>query len=221
MVSMPSSEWLAYIGTEMPTRILVADDHAMFRQGLVSMLADSDVVEVVAQASRGDEALRLIRELSPAVAILDVTMPGATGIEVARAVAEAKLPTRVVLLTMHADATHARQAVDAGAAGYVLKSAVFDELMRAVTVALEGGVFITASLTAKVLRGGTRPALTTRELEILTLIAAGKTSRAIGRKLGITVRTVETHRANMMAKLDVDNAAALVRYAVENGLVGG
>ncbi len=221
MVSMPSSEWLAYIGTEMPTRILVADDHAMFRQGLVSMLADSDVVEVVAQASRGDEALRLIRDLSPAVAILDVTMPGATGIEVARAVAEAKLPTRVVLLTMHADATHARQAVDAGAAGYVLKSAVFDELMRAVTVALEGGVFITASLTAKVLRGDTRPALTTRELEILTLIAAGKTSRAIGRKLGITVRTVETHRANMMAKLDVDNAAALVRYAVENGLVGG
>jgi DNA-binding NarL/FixJ family response regulator len=204
----------------MPTTILVADDHAMFRQGLVAMLADSDGIEVIGQTSRGDEALRLIRERQPAVAILDISMPGATGIEVARAVTQDRLATRIVLLTMHADATHARQAVDAGASGYVLKSAVFDELLRAVAIALEGGLFMTASLTATVLRGESRPALTERELEILALIAGGKTSRAIARKLGITVRTVETHRANMMAKLDVDNAAALVRYAVEHGLVG-
>jgi len=148
-----------------------------------------------------------------------VTMPGATGIEVARAVTDAKLATRVVLLTMHADSTHARRAIDAGASGYVLKSAVFDELMRAVTMALEGGVFITAQLAGKVLRGESTP-LTERELQILAMIADGKTSRVIARKLGITVRTVETHRANMMEKLDVDNAAALVRYAVEHGLTG-
>jgi DNA-binding NarL/FixJ family response regulator len=201
--------------------VLVADDHAMFRQGLVAMLAECGDIEVLGQAGRGDEALRLIRELAPAVAVLDVTMPGATGIEVARAVAGERLPTRVVLLTMHADATHARQAIAAGASGYVLKSAVFDELRRAIATALEGGVFMTASLNAALLRGDARPALTAREIQVLALIAEGKTSRAIARKLGITVRTVETHRANMMEKLDVDNAAALVRYAVEHGLVGG
>src|SRR5262245_13454951 len=105
----------------MPTRVLVADDHAMFRQGLVALLDDAEGIEVVGQASRGDEALRLIRELAPEVAILDVSMPGATGIEVARALTAEGAATRVVLLTMHADATHARQAVDAGASGYVLK----------------------------------------------------------------------------------------------------
>lgn len=201
----------------MPTKVLVADDHAMFRQGLVAMLAEADGIEVIGQASRGDEALQMIRELGPEVAILDVSMPGATGIEVAQTLTAARSPTRIVLLTMHADATHARQAVDAGASGYVLKSAVFDELLHAIATALEGGMFLTSSLTAKVVRGDLRPALTGRELEILALIADGKTSRAIARKLGITVRTVETHRANMMAKLDVDNAAALVRYAVEHG----
>ena len=201
----------------MPTRVLVADDHSMFRQGLVAMLAENDGMEIVGQASRGDEALQMIRDLRPDVAILDVSMPGATGIEVAQALTEARSETRVVLLTMHADATHARQAVDAGASGYVLKSSVFDELLQAVATALEGGLFLTASLTARVIRGDQRPALTPRELEILGLIADGKTSRTIARKLGITVRTVETHRANMMTKLDVDNAAALVRFAVENG----
>src|SRR5688572_20764283 len=121
----------------MGTRVLVADDHAMFRQGPVSILGDADRIEVIDQASRGDEALRLIRELNPEVAILDVGMPGATGIEVARALTDARAPTRVVLLTMHADATHARQAVEAGACGYVLKSSVFDELLHAVATALE------------------------------------------------------------------------------------
>ena len=144
-------------------------------------------------------------------------MPGATGLDVARALAESRSTTRVVLLTMHADATHARQALEAGARGYVLKSAVFDELMRAFSSALEGDVFVTPSVAVKALRGASRPALTERELQILALIADGKTSRVIARKLGITVRTVETHRANMRAKLDVDNATALVRYAVENG----
>jgi DNA-binding NarL/FixJ family response regulator len=196
---------------------VVADDHAMFRQGLVALLEDAQGIEVVGQANRGDEALQLIRELGPEIAILDVSMPGASGIEVAQALAQTGSPTRVVLLTMHADATHARQGIDAGASGYVVKGAVFDELLKAVSIALEGGLFLSASLAAKVMRGDPGPALTARELEILTLIADGKTSRAIARKLGITVRTVETHRANMMAKLDVDNVAGLVRYAVEHG----
>ncbi len=204
----------------MGLSVLVADDHAMFRQGLVAMLGDSSGVKIVAQASRGDEALRLIRELQPDLAILDVTMPGASGIEVARTLSKEAAKTRVVLLTMHADATHARQALAAGAAGYVLKSSVFDELTHALEAAMSGGVFVTASLTAKVLRGDPHVSLTDRELEVLAFIVAGKTSKVIARKLGITLRTVETHRANMMTKLDVDNAAALVRYAVENGLVG-
>jgi DNA-binding NarL/FixJ family response regulator len=204
----------------MSIRVVVADDHAMFREGLIAMLGDAEEIDVVGQASRGDEALKLIVDLAPEVAILDVSMPGATGIEVTQALTEAGSSTRVVLLTMHSDATHARLAVDAGVNGYVLKSAVFDELLRAVSTAREGGLFITSALTAKLVRGEKRPALTKRELEILALIVDGKTSRAISRKLGIAVRTVETHRANMMAKLDVDNAAALVRYAVEHGFTG-
>jgi DNA-binding NarL/FixJ family response regulator len=204
----------------MSTRIVVADDHAMFRQGLVALLDDAEGLEVVGQASRGDEALELIRKLAPEVAILDLSMPGATGLDVVRALAESGSATRVVLLTMHADATHARQALDARASGYVIKSAVFDELLHAVATAVAGGVYLSPSMTVKVLRGESGPALTERELEILALIADGKTSRAIAKKLGVTTRTVETHRANMMAKLDVDNAAALVRYAVEHGLTG-
>jgi len=189
----------------------------MFREGLVAMLGDTEDLEVVGQGSRGDDALRLIRELVPDVAILDISMPNATGIEIAKTLSDSGASTRVVLLTMHADATHVRQAADAGASGYVLKSAVFDELLRAVRIALEGGFFVTASLTSEFLRGNQPAALTKRELEILRHIVDGKTSRSIARMLGIKVRTVETHRSNMMAKLDVDNAAALVRYAVENG----
>ncbi len=204
----------------MGVRVLVADDHAMFREGLISMLREHDEVEIVGQASRGDEGLRLIRELEPDIAILDVTMPGLNGIEVAKAAGDAGSTTRVLLLTMHADATRARQAIDAGACGYVLKSEVFDELMRAINIVLEGGVFVTASLIAKVLRGEPRQALTKRELQVLECIVDGETSRDIAEALGITVRTVETHRANMMQKLGVNNVAALVRYAVEQGLAG-
>jgi len=200
------------------TRVLVADDHAMFRQGLVAMLRDTDELEVVGEASRGDEALELIRKLEPQVAILDVAMPGMTGIEVAGALAGEGSKTRVILLTMHDDATRPRKAIEAGASGYVLKGAVFDELMTAISTALDGGVFITPSLTRKVLKGESRPELTERELEILALIVDGQKSRHIAKKLGITVRTVETHRANMMEKLDVNNVAALVRYAVKHGL---
>jgi DNA-binding NarL/FixJ family response regulator len=202
----------------MSTRIVVADDHAMFRQGLVAMLGDAPGMTIVGQASRGDEAIALIRELAPAIAIVDLSMPGATGIEVARTISAAQGATRVILLSMHADATHARQAIDAGASGYLIKSAVFDELLHAIATALAGGVYLPPSLTASVVRGERNPALTERELEILALIADGKTSRAIAKRLGVTTRTVETHRANMMAKLAVDNAAALVRYAVEHGL---
>ena len=111
----------------------------MFRQGLVALLEEAQEIEVVGQASGGDEALQLIRQLGPAIAILDVSMPGATGIEVARSLAQDGAPTKVVLLTMHADATHARKAIDAGASGYVVKGAVFDELLKAVSIARNRG----------------------------------------------------------------------------------
>jgi DNA-binding NarL/FixJ family response regulator len=202
------------------TRVLVADDHAMFRQGLISMLGEADDLEVVGEASRGDEALDMIRKLAPQIAILDVTMPGLTGIEVARALSAEDSPTRVILLTMHDDATRPRKAIDAGASGYILKSAVFDELMKAITTAIEGGVFITPTLTAKVLKGESRPDLTDRELQVLALIVDGRKSRDIAEELGIAPRTVETHRTNMMQKLGVSNVAALVRYAVKHGLDG-
>jgi len=208
----------------MTISVIVADDHAIFRQGLASLLQAEADIALLAQAANGAEAWRLIESLQPDVAILDLSMPEATGIEVARRVEAAGLDTRVVLLTMHDDPSAALQAQEAGAAGYVLKDLSFEELVLAVQTVAAGGTFITRSIRAKLCdlrRGGrTTVALSPREREVIRLIALGNSGKEIARTLGISPRTVETHRSRSMDKLGLHSLADLVRYAVQTGMVG-
>lgn len=200
-------------------RVAMADDHGIFRQGLRALLEGEADLRVVGEAADGPGALSLIAAEGPDVAVVDVGMPGATGIEVVRAVRAAGHATRVVLLTMYKEPELLAQALEAGAAGYVLKDSAFEELAFAVRQAHAGGVFVSAALMAARLRGEDKQALTPREREVLGLVARGHTSRRIAKELHISVKTVETHRANILRKLDANNTAELVRRAVERGLL--
>src|SRR5262245_25756920 len=203
-------------------RVVIADDHTMFRQGLAQLLGSVEDITVVGEAADGHEAFRLIRELSPEAAILDVSMP-AGGVEVARQIRTHGLSTKVILLTMHNDPVAASQAIQSGAHGYVLKDNAFEDLVYALRSAVRGGTFISPSLTAGALKAGEMrkedDRLTKREREVLGLIATGLTNRQIADRLFISVKTVETHRARIIESLDLHTTAELVRYAIEHRLI--
>jgi DNA-binding NarL/FixJ family response regulator len=208
----------------MPITVIVADDHAIFRQGLASMLQPEADIGLLAQAVDGAEALGLIESLRPEVAILDLSMPQLTGIEVARRVESAGLDTRVALLTMHDDPSAVLQAQEAGVAGYILKDNSFEELVQAVHAIAAGGTFVTPSIRAKMraLQRNGRPivALSPREREVIRLIALGNSSKETARILGVSPRTVDTYRNRLMEKLGLHSLADVVRYAVQAGMVG-
>lgn len=208
-------------------KVVIADDHNIFRQGLAQLLATVEDITVAGEAADGVQALKLIRELKPEVAILDLSMPSG-GLEVARAVHSQGLATRIILLTMHNEPDAANKALQSGAHGYVLKDNAFEDLVYALRSVARGGTFISPSLAAGVLKSGERrkrgesktgEPLTRREREVLSLIATGLTNRQIAEKLFISVKTVETHRARIIDALDLHNTAELVRYAIDNGLV--
>jgi DNA-binding NarL/FixJ family response regulator len=206
-------------------KVVIADDHTIFRQGLAQLLGSVEDVTVAGQAADGREALTLIRESRPDVAILDLSMPSSNGMEVARAIRDQNLPTRVILLTMHGEPDSANKAIQAGAHGYVLKDNAFEDLVYALRAVARGGTFISPSLAAGVVKSGERrkedEPLTKREREVLALIAAGLTNRQIAEKLFISVKTVETHRSRILQALDLHNTADLVRYAIKKGLLEG
>jgi len=203
-------------------KVVIADDHNIFRQGLAHLLASVEDITVAGEAADGDEALKLIRDLKPEVAILDLSMPRG-GLEVARAVRSDGLSTRIILLTMHNEPDAATRAIQAGVHGYVLKDNAFEDLVYALRSVARGGTFISPTLAAGVLKSGERrkpgEPLTRREREVLSLIATGLTNRQIAERLFISVKTVETHRARIIGALDLHTTAELVRYAIENGLV--
>ncbi len=206
----------------MTTSIILADDHAIFRQGLTQLLEPEHGFKLMAQVSNGREAWELIEALQPDVAILDITMDELTGIEVARKATNAGCRTRVLLLTMHSDPSMALEAQEAGAAGYVLKDNTFEELVTAVRTVVAGGTFMTASIQDRLRdlqsQGCTTIHLSKREREVIKLIALGHSSKEIGRLLGISPRTVETHRNRLMGKLGLKTLADVVRYAVRTGI---
>ncbi len=208
----------------MPITVIVADDHAIFRQGLASLLQAEADIALLAQAVDGAEAWGLIESLRPDIAILDLSMPQLTGIEVARRVEAACLDTRVVLLTMHEDPSAVLQAQEAGVAGFVLKDNSFEELVQAVHAIAAGGTFVTPSIRAKLraLQRNGRPvvALSPREREVIRLIALGNSSKETARILGVSPRTVDTYRNRLMEKLGLHSLADVVRYAVQAGMVG-
>lgn len=212
-------------------RILVADDHALVRRGALGVLRSRRGWEVVGEAANGREAVEKAIKLKPDVAIMDISMPELDGVEAVRQIREAVPNTRVLVLTMHESDQIVQRALDAGAHGYVLKSDLTECLAKAVRAVADGKRFLTPKVSEIVLEGflktkgqhqqrGRREARTTsRELEIIRLLAEGKSNKEISAQLGIATRTVETHRAKIMLKLDLHSLAELIHYAIRNEIV--
>ena len=195
--------------------ILLADDHAIVAEGLARLLGPE--FTLLGTVTDGSQLLEAARKHRPDVIVSDVAMPGMTGLEVLRRLRAESLPSRVIFLTMHADAPLAAEALRAGAAGFVVKHAAGEELLTAIHEALAGRTYLTPRLTKDVLEL-TQKTLTARQREVLGLIAKGRTMKEIAAELGLSARTVETHKYQMMEALRVTSTAALIRHAIEYGL---
>ena len=211
---------------EGKTKVVVADDHAVVRTGLKMVLDAEPDMEVVAEAADMESTLHKVRAHQPAVLVLDLNMPGGPSLPQIPTLLESSPDTRIVILTMQADPAFAREALRAGAAGYVLKEAANSELAHAIRQAMEGGTYLQPELGAKLAAEPPAPEgppddLTDRELEVLRLIALGYTNSEIGEQLFLSVRTVESHRAHIQRKLRLQSRADLVRYALDHGLLEG
>lgn len=209
-------------------RLLLVDDHKIVRAGLRMLFAAETDMEIVGEAGNGSEALRMVQELGPDVVIMDVAMPGMNGIEATRRIKELTPSAAVLALTMHEDEEYFFEMLNAGASGYIPKRAAPDDLVAAVRAVAQGNVFLHATLARflmrDILQEGTAHSdqddgLTPREQEVLTLIAEGLTSREIAQQLVISPKTVDRHRENIMAKLNLHSRAELVRYAMSRGLL--
>lgn len=203
-------------------RVLIADDHAIFRQGLSELLAGEKGVAVAGSARDGSEALSMTCTLLPDVLILDLSMPGLDGFEVTRRVRDLRLDVKVLVLSMHKDSGSIRRALDLGADGYIMKEDAFDELAKAIEVVMGGERFLSPPVRAAVNRMAGDPeveSLTGRERQVVSLIAAGKSTREIASELGIGIKTVETHRQHVMEKLGFRKTAQIAVYAIKEGLV--
>jgi DNA-binding NarL/FixJ family response regulator len=209
-------------------RVILADDHAMVRAGLTSLLQDIPGVDVVAVAVDGREALELIGEHRPDVALLDITMPALSGLNALTRISTDYPEVRVIMLTMHDNEEYVGHALNAGAVGYLLKDSAVAELELALRSAMRGGSYLTPSVSRHVIRDfthrsprepGVYERLTPRQTEIVQLIAEGHRNAEIGAILGVSEKTIETHRMQLMARLDIHEVTGLVRYAIRMGLV--
>ena len=214
----------------MAIRIIIADDHGILRAGLKSLLGADPNLVVVGEANNGTDALRLVKELKPNIALMDIGMPGNEGLDATRQLIRDFPETRVIILTMHEDGALLQETLRAGASGYIIKRAVEAELIDAIYAVNRGIIYIHPSLmpllVARPVKGDVAKfsdpdTLTEREKEILTLIVQGYTNREMGDTLNISVRTVETHRSNIMEKLNLHSRVDLVRYAKEHKLIKG
>jgi two-component system response regulator NreC len=205
-------------------RILIADDHGVLRAGLCALLDAVPGLEVVGEAADGREALRRVEELRPDVVLLDISMPDLDGIEVVGQLGETLPDVRVLILTIYDDASLLREAVSLGATGYITKTASYLELIEAIRTVARGDPYIHPGLTSSVVQalsgGDIEESLTPREMEVLRLVAQGRTNRQIAEELAISARTVERHCAKLMRKSGLHNRTELARYATEHGLLG-
>ncbi|HKL18834.1 MAG TPA: response regulator transcription factor [Halalkalibaculum sp.] len=206
-------------------KVLIADDHEILRFGISTFLNSAENINVVGEASSGDECIELFKQKDPDVCVLDISMPGKNGIETTKAIREIDPNVKVLILSMHIDKGILDQVLEAGINGYLLKDTEKTELLHGIESIAKGQqVFsdpIQKLITKSYLNGGRTPhdSITSRELEVLQLIVEGYSSKLIADKLNISPRTVDTHRGNIMQKLNIPNAAGLVRYAMENDLV--
>jgi two-component system response regulator NreC len=210
-------------------KLLLVDDHEVVRAGLRMLFQAEEDMEIVGEVGSGLEALQAVRDLTPDVVLMDVAMPGMSGIEATRQIKEANPHTAVLALTMHEDEQYFFEMLQAGASGYVPKRAAPDDLISAIRVVSQGNIFLYPSLAKMLVKDFLQRAeespvsaeekLTPREREVLTYVAEGYTNREIARALVISVKTVDRHRENIMRKLNMHSRVELVKYAIEKGLI--
>ncbi|PYS26911.1 MAG: DNA-binding response regulator [Acidobacteria bacterium] len=211
-----------------PVRVLLADDHKLVRAGFRAMLDSLGDVEIVGETGDGREALELIRQHRPDVALLDITMPSLTGLEVAARVANEMQNVRIIILSMHTTEDYIARAVRAGVSGYLLKNADPVELELALRAAVNGQMYMSPTVSKQLVDdylrrmgsdAGPEEQLTARQREILQLIAEGKSTKDIAVTLDLSIKTVETHRKDLMDRLGIHDVAGLVRYAIRAGII--
>ena len=199
--------------------VLLVDDHGLVRRGFRRMLEDEPGIQVVGEASDGNDAVEAAARLHPAVVVMDFALPSMNGAVATRCILKARPETAVLILSMHSEPTYVRTCLDAGARGYLLKNAMDLELVDAVKRVAAGERVLDQRLGSLAERDEDAPSLTTRELEVLQLIVLGKSNKEIAGVLGLSANTVAVHRANIMQALDIHNTAELVVYAIRKGLV--
>jgi len=211
--------------TTRRTTVLIADDHPIVREGLVSLLEEYDF-DVVGDVGDGATLVEEAKRLKPDVIVIDLTMPQLSGLEVLVKLNQERIEGKVVVLTMHNDATRATQAMKAGASAFLLKESAGEELVTAIQHVLQGHIYLTAAVTQAVINqmadsgGRSAAALTARQIEVLRLIVKGQRMKEIATRLNLSTRTVETHKYEMMQVLGLHSTAELVRYAIEQRLIG-
>jgi DNA-binding NarL/FixJ family response regulator len=212
----------------MPTTILIADDHRLFRDGLRTLLEKQGSIRVVAETTDGVETVRAAAELKPDIVLMDISMPELNGIEATRRIVSTGAATRVIVLSMHSDRRFIMESLKAGAVGYLLKDCAFEEVMLAVKAVREGTPYLSSRISESVIRdyvalakrvpGSAFSILSAREREVLQLLAEGKSTKETAARLHVSVKTVETHRKQIMDKLDIHSVAELTKYAIREGL---
>lgn len=212
----------------MSIKVLLADDHGMFREGIRALLERHDDIEVVAEADDGRTAVRMARKLKPDVVVMDISMPDTNGVEATRQICRRSRRVKVIALSMHSDKRFVARMLEAGAAGYLLKDCAFDELVQAVRAVVEGHRCLSQAIADTVIddyvRGaaphetGLLSVLSPREGEVLQLLAEGVAAKQIAARLHVSPSTIETHRGRIMQKLDLHSIAALTKFAVREGL---
>jgi len=211
------------------TRLLIVDDHTLFRQTLRSYLTTIENIEVVGEAEDGMDAINKTMELKPDIVLMDFAMPNLNGIQATREIRNRSPATKILVLTMYETGQHVREILRAGASGYILKKSPAEELVSAIQAVIQNETFLCPSIAKQVLSGylnqveqikeDSYDELTERELELVSLIAEGKKNKEIAQLLNISIHTVQSHRLNLMKKLDIHESGQLVRYAIRRGLI--
>ena len=212
------------------SRLVVVEDHAILREGLRALLELEPDLQIAGEASDGINAVQVVESLKPTLLITDIALPRRSGIELIGCLRQLRLDLKILVLTAHSSEEYIRAALNAGADGYVLKDASRADLLQAIRAVLDGQTYLCSSVTAKVVSGYLRPKtadsevvtvdhVTGREREVLTRVALGQSNKAIARSLGVSIKTVEKHRANLMRKLTLHNTAAVTRFAIRHGMV--
>ena len=212
----------------MPIKIIIADDHKIIRDGLSSMIGREPDLEVVAEAENGREAVKLALEINPDVVVMDIVMPELNGIEAAQQITSSNPKIKIVALSMHTDRRFVTRMLKSGASGYLLKDGAFKELAVAIRTVMAGQIYLTPRVQGVVVdeylhnrdvdENTGLPSLTIREKEVLQLLAEGKSTKEVASHIHVSVKTVETHRQNIMKKLNITTLAELVKYAIREGL---